>query len=128
VVNPRCPEDVFSDRWPGSLSEQDTFAGDLKVLVTELESLESGADLETIQNVFSRLFGETVSESVVREFVDRSGRSIASGGLRSQRGRIDLTGSGIVSGISASAARTSSRSSPRHTFYGSSESCDPSED
>lgn len=125
VVNPRCPEDIFTDRWPANLQEQQTFTDDLRLLVTELERIEREPDLEVIAEVFSRLFGEDVSKTVIREFVDRSGESIASGKLLTERlsGRIDLGGSGIVTGVGATLAATrieSVRSAPRHTFYGSS--------
>lgn len=123
IVNPRCPEDVFSDRWPADLDEQDVFLSDLRVLMTQLERLEPGADLETIADVFSQLFGEDISQSVIREFADRSGESIAGGRLHSEQasGRVDLGRSGIIT-IAAAAVPTavteSVRASPQHTFYG----------
>ena len=130
VVNPKCPEDVFSDRWPANLAEQNVFVGDLRFLVNQLEHLERGADLETITDVFSRLFGEGISQSVIREFADRSGRSIASGALHSARGsgRVDLGRSGIVGGVAAAGAVASVRASPKHTFFGPSEADGPNED
>lgn len=123
VVNPRCPEDIFTDRWPASLQEQQVFTDDLSLLVAELERVERDPDLEVIAEVFARLFGEEVSKTVIREFVDRSGESIAGGKLLTERssGRIDLGGSGIVTGVGATLAATrveSVRSAPRHTFYG----------
>ena len=123
VVNPRCSVDVFSDRWPGNLPAQAVFIDDLRTLVTELEGIENGADLEMIQNAFSRLFGEEISKSLVKEFADRSGRSIANGALRTRRasGRIDLVSSGIAAAVSASTPRASSTTAPRHTFYGTSD-------
>ena len=130
VVNPRCPEDVFSDRWPANLAEQAVFVDDLQVLVAQLERLEQGASLETIADVFSRLFGEDISQSVIREFADRSGRSIASGALRSERasGRINLGRSGIITGVAAAGSATAVRASPRHTFYGPTKANGPNED
>jgi Second Messenger Oligonucleotide or Dinucleotide Synthetase domain len=123
VANPRCPEDIFSDRWPANLTEQEVYVQDLRMLVSHLERLEEGADLETIGDVLSQLFGEAISETLLREFVDRSGESIASGAVRTRRatGRIDLARSGIVTSVAASSQSSSSRSSPRHTFFGPSE-------
>lgn len=122
VVNPTCQEDVFSDRWPADLSEQRVFADDLRFLVAQLKRIESGADLETIANVLEQLFGEGLSKSVVREFADRSGESIARGALYSERGtgRIDLSRSGIVTGALTPVARSTREalSAPRHTFFG----------
>lgn len=122
VVNPTCPEDVFTDRWPADLQEQGVFVDDLRVLVLELERLERSADLSLFADVFSKLFGEDISQSVIREFADRSGERIAGGALQTERatGRVDLVASGI---IGTSAGRTTPRieqvrSSPSHTFYG----------
>jgi hypothetical protein len=122
VANPTCAEDVFSDRWPSNLDEQSVFLSDLRFLVTELERLERGADLALMADVFSKLFGEEISQSVVREFADRSGERIASGALRTDRsGRVDLSGSGILimSGKGSSPRVETARTSPPHTFYGS---------
>jgi hypothetical protein len=130
VVNPTCPEDVFSDRWPASFTEQEVFIADLRFLEAQLERLERGADLETIADVFSRLFGEEVSQSVIRKFADRTGQAIASGSLVSERasGRVDLDRSGIVAAIASTGPTTSVRASPRHTFYGPSATDGPSTD
>jgi hypothetical protein len=119
VVNPKCPEDIFSDRWPATLDDQKQFLDDLKFLVIQLERLERGADLETIADVFAHLFGEDVSQSVVREFSEASGRSIASGRVQTESGtgRIDLRRSGIVT-TAAAPVIESVRAAPRHTFYG----------
>jgi hypothetical protein len=118
VINPTCPEDVFTDRWPGNLNAQGVFADDLKFLVDQLARLENGADLETIQDVFARLFGEDVSRSVIEDFADRTGESIATGGLHTLRGtgRVDLAKSRVIA--AAPTVITSSRAAPSHTFYG----------
>jgi len=120
VVNPRCSEDVFTDRWPTSLDEQQMFLTDLVYFRSQLQQLEQGADLEKISTVFSTLFGETVSRSVITKFADRSGQTIATGQLRSERatGRIDLSRSRIGTVAATTAAASQARSSPRHTFYG----------
>lgn len=120
VVNPRCPRDVFTDRWPCDLHEQQTFLSDLVYLRSQLEQLEAGADLEKLSAVFSTLFGETVSRSVVTKFADRAGERIASGQLRSERGtgRIELSRVRAGAALSATAMPSQARSSPPHTFYG----------
>lgn len=131
VVNPTCPEDEFSDRWPADLAEQKVFADDLRFLAAQLERIERGADLETIADVFEHLFGEEVSKSVVREFVDRSGESIARGALHTERatGRIDIGRSGIIAGAAATAAAPADvRAAPRHTFFGPDKDHDPQHD
>ena len=120
VVNPRCPEDVFSDRWPASLDEQALFLKDLKYLVVQLERIERDAPLEVIADVFARLFGEEVSRTVIREFSDTAGRRIADGSLITERGsgHIDL-GRSKIAPASALAAPTVIMAPACHTFYGS---------
>src|SRR5262249_15348899 len=120
VVNPRCEEDVFTDRWPASRAEQEVFVKDMRFFVAQLDRLEHTADLETIAAVFGRLFGEQPTQTVIREFADRAGKSIAEGHFRSRRasGQADLTASSIIT-AAAVTPPTVSRSSPRHTFYGS---------
>lgn len=119
VVNPRCEEDVFTDRWPADLAEQEVFVDDMRSFVTQLERLERTADLETIAEVFGQLFGEQPTQSVIREFADRAGESIAAGRFRSRRssGQADLAGSSIIAAATVTAPAIS-RSAPRHTFYG----------
>lgn len=120
VVNPCCVQDVFTDRWPISLEEQQLFLTDLVYLRSQLQHLERGADLEKISNVFSTLFGETISRSVITKFAERSGDTIATGQLRSERGtgRIDLSRARIGTVAATTAAASQARGSPRHTFYG----------
>lgn len=118
ATNPRCPEDVFSDRWPATLDEQALFLKDLTYLVNQLERIEKDAPLDVIDDVFARLFGEEVSKSVIREFADRTGRKIDDGALIIERGsgRIDLGRSGVA--VAAAAAPTTATATPCHTFYG----------
>ncbi len=119
VTNPRCPEDVFSDRWPATLDEQGLFLKDLTYLVHQLERLEREAPLEVISDVFARLFGEEVSKSVIRDFANRTGQKIDDGALVIERGsgRVDL-GRSRIAPASAVAAPSTITAPPRHTFYG----------
>lgn len=119
VTNPRCPEDVFSDRWPATLDEQGLFLKDLKYLVQQLERIEKDAPLDVIADVFARLFGEEVSKAVIREFADTTGRKIDGGALITERGsgRLDL-GRSEIARASAVAAPTIITPAARHTFYG----------
>lgn len=119
VVNPRCEEDVFTDRWPANLAEQSVYTKDLRLFVAQLERLEHTADLETIAEVFGRLFGEHPTKTVIEEFADRTGESIATGRFRSGRGsgRADLAASSIITAGTISSPSTS-RSAPCHTFHG----------
>ena len=42
VANPVCPADVFTDRWPESIAQQNEFAGYLRELVRSLEAMRKG--------------------------------------------------------------------------------------
>ena len=123
VANPRCPDDVFTDRWPANLNEQELFLQDLTYLVGQLERIEHDAPLEVIADVFARLFGEEIASTVIREFADSTGRQIEKYGLitDSRGGRVDIGRSGIGAS-SASAAVIGSpavvRATPKHTFFG----------
>jgi hypothetical protein len=119
VTNPRCLEDVFSDRWPATLDEQGLFLKDLRYFVHQLERIEKDAPLDVIADVFARLFGEEVSKSVIREFADTTGRKIDDGALIIEHGsgRIDLGRSGIARAAAVAAPATVT-GTPRHTFYG----------
>jgi hypothetical protein len=120
LVNPVCPEDQFTDRWPATLAEQKVFVDDLRLLVGELESLQCGASLDQIEAVFGRLFGEDISRTVIREFADRTGQTIANGELHTGAGgHIDLGRSRVIAAAPAIiSSPTPSRAAPRHTFYG----------
>jgi hypothetical protein len=120
VVNPACSEDVFTDRWPETLAAQDIFLDDLRLLVRNLSRLELDADLKVIGDVYSALFGEEPTRSVIKEFADRAGASIDAGHIHAidSRGQVDLGRSGLLAiGTSAKTTKVE-RTTPRHTFYG----------
>jgi hypothetical protein len=118
VVNPTCPQDCFSDRWPANLDEQRVFLDDLDLFVSELEKLQRNADLERIGAAFTKLFGERISRAAIEAFADSSGQRIAAGTLLTERisGRVDLHGSGLVAAVASTASNA--RAAPKHTFYG----------
>jgi hypothetical protein len=123
VVNPTCPEDRFTDRWPATLDEQQVFLADLNTLVHELERIQFNADLESIHRTFSKLFGERIAGRVIDSFADRSGEQIALGSLMTDlgTGRANLSLSRTVHSAAAAAAMPAvlARAAPRHTFFGS---------
>ena len=44
VANPVCPNDVFTDRWPESINQQNEFVVQLKSLVSGIETLRRRHD------------------------------------------------------------------------------------
>jgi hypothetical protein len=110
VINPRCAEDVFTDRWPASSQEQELFLKDLDRLQAKLTEL-SQSDPDRTRAILAELFGETPTGAVFESYYRDLGQSIASG--RSMH----LAGSGRVfaAGAAAPVAAVTTRS---HTFYG----------
>jgi hypothetical protein len=110
VTNPRCPEDVFTDRWPASREEQEMFVRDLDRLLVKLAELPK-SDPDQIRTILVELFGETPTGAVFENYYRELGQSIASG--RS----LHLAGSGRVFASGAVAPSVATVTRP-HTFYG----------
>lgn len=107
VVNPVCPADVLTDRWPANLNDQRAFLAALDEFVRDLEQLKRGCDLPTMRQIFVRLFGEGPTHGVFEEFARHSGESVRRGTSRYSR-----NGTLIVPGVAAGIP------APRHRFYG----------
>lgn len=110
VTNPRCGEDVFTDRWPASHQEQEIFLRDLDRLLPKLAELPH-SEPEEMRATLSELFGETPTGAVFENYYRELGQSIVAG--RSSH----LTGTGRVF-ASGAVAPAVTISTPRHTFYG----------
>jgi hypothetical protein len=117
VANPTCPEDVLTDRWPGSLREQGEFIADLEYLIAKVERLTAGCPLQEMRAIMADLFGEIPAEQAFHAFNKRMGREIQGGRSAHTRdsGRLILPAATAVSGV---AAPSIERATPRHTFFG----------
>ena len=115
IVNPVCAEDVLTDRWPRSLQDQARFIFDLEDLVEKVEWLVEGRDLEGMQEILVRLFGEAPAKEAVRAFNRRTGSEVGEG-----HSRYDSVKGGLIIPASTGCAVGSSvaRRPPKHTFYG----------
>ena len=118
VVNPFCPADVLTDRWPGSWTDQNVFVEDLYTLVGKLERLVSGCPLDEMQQIMVELFGETPTLEALRSFNKRQGSEIESGRSQHLAGTGRLVVAPIAVGTSVSGS-PGVRRTPRHTFFGS---------
>ena len=119
VTNPTCPEDVLTDRWPGTLAAQGVFAGDLQNLVAKVEQLVAGRALDDMQRIMLGLFGEAPTAEAFRAFNQRTGDHIRLGGSRHVAAVGAVAAPVIVGrGSGGSRAVVSDRPTPRHTFYG----------
>ena len=115
IVNPVCEKDLLTDRWPESPQDQSLFICDLEDLVLKAKRLVAGCDLEEMQKIMASLFGEAPAKEAVRTFNERTGDEIGGG-----RSRHDRPKGGLIFPASAASATVPSvtRSTPRHTFYG----------
>lgn len=121
IRNPRCTDDVFTDRWPASLHEQRVFLTDLRDLVAKLERLASGCDLATMREILAGLFGERSALEAITAFNKSTGTAISIGKSfhSTSGGRFDLAASGVAAIASTpSVAVSSTRATPGHTYYG----------
>ena len=123
VRNPTCREDVFSDRWPASMTDQRRFGADLKALVSDLATLSASPSLEDCSRIMTVLFGERPVRKAVTNFSERYSASAHSNSLRQYlgSGAIALGASNI-----GQIARPSASSvlAPRNTYFGSDEDGD----
>lgn len=115
-ANPRCPADVITDRWPGSMSDQTLFLRDLRDLNMKLLRLGVDTGLDEKRVILADLFGERVTRLAFDEYQDRLDESArTSGVLYAPR-----TGA-IQSGLPAVLVvpgRAPGIVAPRHTFFG----------
>jgi hypothetical protein len=122
VTNPTCVEDVFTDRWPATLRDQEIYLGDLDHLISQLHELQRpDCDLPEMQTILSDLFGETPTLEVVKSYVDRLGAAVSTGTSYQEprSGRIDVVRSGLAAPAIAGASSSRSFAAPSHTHFGS---------
>jgi hypothetical protein len=114
VRNPIFQYDVFTDRWPESIAQQNEFGAKLSVLAEGLEAFQRGNyDLEQIQDWLRQRFGDRVVSTSVKRFNQRTGRAV-------QQARQSYTKSGglYVPSSAAVVAVAAPASARAHTFMG----------
>lgn len=119
VENPACPgEDIFTDRWPGTIEAQRQFTTDLKALNEKLEWLSRNRTVEGCKQVMSDLFGERPTTYALDSLAEQYGMKANAGELRhhANSGAVALGASGIVAAALSSAP---SYATPKTTFFGS---------
>ena len=117
IVNPVCPQDVLTDRWPESRQDQAMFIRDLDILVANVERLVSGCDLEEMRRIMMELFGEDPTGNVFTAFNERTGNEVRDGRSRHRPGVGSLVIPGTATGIGIGSSSVS-RATPPHRFYG----------
>jgi hypothetical protein len=114
AVNPTCPEDVLTDRWPADISDQRIFIDELKVFAAKLERLRGDISLAETQTILEELFGEKPAHSVVKEYVDGAAKDVAGTGGRYLPGKAAIPAAVVGTAVTSSSVR----SAPSHKFFG----------
>lgn len=115
VANPVCETDVFTDRWPETVGQQDEFAGHLKELVAGLEAIRRGelfADrlMEWLRTQFG---GRVVTRAADRMAAEIGAAVQTAGHGYTRRGGLLLPSAGV-----AAVAKPSLVAARPHTFFG----------
>jgi len=120
VANPTCAPDVFTDRWPGTLTAQQVFIGDLDEFIEKLQQLRGDVDLVQMQATLATMFGERATIEAVKQFNERTGQQIVYGQSRHTpgSGRIVLPTAAEVAALGVAAVPGVVRATPKHTHFG----------
>jgi hypothetical protein len=118
VANPRCDQDVLTDRWPANIAEQQIFLADLIDFSAELAKLRGAPTMAECQRILGKLFGERATAAVLAEFAEKYSDRAYKGGMHHQlhTGAIALAESGLAT-KSYGSARTAQ--TPHHRNFGS---------
>ncbi len=110
VRNPAYIPDVFTDRWPGALSEQNEYVRDLEYLVRQLVRLRTeNISLTETNTILDDLFGETAAKYAIKEHMERSRVAMEKGAMRfgsSGRVHAGVTAAAIASNCTPARAST----------------------
>ncbi|HEX3422294.1 MAG TPA: nucleotidyltransferase [Sphingomicrobium sp.] len=102
LLNPAYEPDVFTDRWPYSLTEQNTYIGDLRHLVRQLSRFrDENASMTELKTILDDLFGETPAGFALDRLLEESRRAIGTKDMLFGR-----TGKVITGAAAAAAAST----------------------
>jgi hypothetical protein len=118
VANPVCPTDVFTDRWPESLAQQNQFATYLKTLVKGLEAIRRG---DLFADKLMLWLREQFGERVVTKAADRMATEVGAGVQASsqsytRRGGLLLPAAGFAT--ASAVANPGIAVAKPHTFFG----------
>ena len=115
VANPVCPDDVFTDRWPESVAQQNEFAGHLTMLVRSLERMRKGELLpDAMMGELRANFGDRVVTRAAEQIAMQVGQ-----GIQQSRQRYTRRG-GLIWPTAAAApiVKPTVATARPHTFFG----------
>lgn len=113
-----CPADVFTDRWPETIAQQNEFASHLREVVLSLEAMRKG---EMLPNTMMDELRENFGDRVVTRAADQIATEVGGGiqqsrQLYSRRGGV-LWPSSVATAASSVANPAVAVAKP-HTFFG----------
>ncbi len=111
-VNPTCEQDVFTDRWPGTDSDQRIFLKELRGFVHELRRLQEGVPLQEMQRILEGLFGERPAREAIRKFADQHVKDTEAG--RS----FHIARTGSIPALGSAAVPTGALATPNASPWG----------
>lgn len=114
VANPVCSDDVFTDRWPETVVQQDEFARHLKDLVSGLEAAKRGALYPDKLMTWLR---DGFGDRVVTKAADRMADAVGNGVQTAQQ-RYSRTGGLILPSAGLAAASPHIARAQPHSFFG----------
>jgi hypothetical protein len=108
-ANPRCFEDVLTDRWPEVPANQNLMIEDLHDFVADMRLLRSGTlSIDKMSAVLERMFGERPARSAVNDYM-----------FPSSRPHVEYGTGRIVRPVAAAAVTAPAlRPVAGHTFFG----------
>jgi hypothetical protein len=121
VANPVCPNDVFTDRWPESIDQQNEFIVQLKSLVSGIETLRRGTMFpDQMMDWLRNQFGDRVVTKAAENMARDVGNGIQqSDQLYSRKGTIVFPKPAIISGAASMPfLNPGVVAAKNHTFFG----------
>lgn len=110
--NPTCKQDVLTDRWPGSLDDQQVFLEELRAFARKLYVLKRGVSLEDMRKILEDLFGKKPARDAIAALRQQHVRDNEAGtGLY-------IPGRGTVPALGSLAAPASAKVIPYSTPFG----------
>lgn len=120
VSNPCHDADIFTDRWPESIAQQDVYARHLKELVAGLEKMRAGQMAPTNMMDWLRAqFGERVVTKAADRMAEQVGTSVQQSTQHyAPKGRLIVPSPAIVAAPATGTATSAVASGRPHTFFG----------
>jgi hypothetical protein len=117
VRNPVFERDVFTDRWPENIEQQNEFAAKLTELADGLQAFRRGNhDIEDVQEWLRAQFGQRVASLSIKRFNERTGRAVRQASQSyTKNGGLYVPSAPAIAGVMAPA------SARAHTFMGDSQ-------